>query len=112
MKTLDRAVLDTIKILETREVDHEIYEVCATAEAALDEDTHELVVKLDSFVRRFEMRGEDQILHPPWLPRKNVVRTHVEHSEAGNAAKEIFQSWAEKVRKRIPLTEEWDGHMP
>ena len=110
MKTLDRPVLDTVKILETREVRHEIYEVCATAFALLDEDSHELSVSLDAFVRRFEMRGEDQILRPSWLPRKDTVRTHVDRNEAPEASKEIFRSWADKVRKTIPTPLEWEGH--
>lgn len=101
-------MLDTVKILETRDVAHELYEICATSVASFDEDSRELTVELDSFVRRFEMRGEDQILRPPWLPRPDVVRTGVDREEAPEAAKEIFASWSQKVRKSIPPTNEWE----
>lgn len=110
MKILDRPVLDTVKILETRDVAHELYEICATAVASFDEDSRELTVELDGFVRRFEMRGEDQILRPPWLPRPDVVRTGADRAEAPEAAKEIFASWSQKVRKSIPPPAEWERH--
>jgi hypothetical protein len=110
MNILDRPVLDTVKILDTRDVRHEQYETCATATAHLDEEAHDMVVHLDSFVRRFEMRGQDQVLHPPWLPRKDTVHSHVNRDEAPEAAREIFHAWAEKVRKSIPTPTEWDQH--
>jgi hypothetical protein len=108
MNALDRTVLDTIKIVETREVGRESYETCAAASASYNEDTRELAVTLDAFVRHFEMRGKDEILRPPWLPRTDSVRTHTDRDEAPEAAKEIFQSWAGKVRKTIPGPEEWN----
>jgi hypothetical protein len=110
MNIVDRPLLETIKILETRDVRHELYEICATAQAVLDESSHQLTVSLDAFVRRFEMRGVDQILRPPWLPRKDMVQTHVDREEAPDAAKEIFRAWAEKVRKTIPSPTEWEQH--
>jgi hypothetical protein len=110
MNALAHTVLDTIKIIETREVGRESYETCATARASYNEDTRELSVDLDAFVRHFEMRGKDEVLGPPWLPRKDSVRTHTDRDEASEAAKEIFQNWAEKVRKTIPGSEEWNTH--
>ena len=107
MNIAERTVLDTVRIVETKEVDHESYEVCAAALAAYDESSRKMRIVLDAFVRRFEMRGRDEILHPPWLPRSDTVETHVSLEEAPAAAKEIFSSWATKVRKSIPPLETW-----
>lgn len=107
-----RAVLDTIKILETREAGRAAYEVCATAVAVHDEETRELRVGLDAFVRRFEMRGHDLVLRPPWAPRRDTVKTRVDGEEAGEAAKEIFDGWARKVRAAVPPASEWTADAP
>lgn len=109
MKTLERPVLETLQILDTREVAHELYEICATARAAYEDSSRELTVNLDAFVRRFEMRGQDQVLRPEWFPRPDCVRLQVSHEQAADAAKEIFHTWSRKVRKAIPGADEWNG---
>src|SRR3954470_17552334 len=106
MNISDRIVLDTVRIVETREVRHESYEICATAHASHDDATGKMRVALDAFVRHFEMRGRDEILRPPWLPRNDVVETRVSLEEAPDAAKEIFGSWAQKIRKTVPNSSE------
>lgn len=111
-RTPARAVLDTIKILETREADRAAHEICATAVAVYDENARELRVELDAFVRRFEMRGRDLVLHPPWLPRRDTVKTRLDWLEAPDAAKEIFAGWSRKVRATIPPPEEWAAAAP
>ena len=112
MNIAERTVLDAVRILETREVGHDCYEVCATAQATCDESSGKMKVVLDAFVRRFEMRGRDDILRPPWLPRNDMVETRVSFDEAPDAAKEIFSSWAKKVRKVIPCASEWTAKAP
>jgi hypothetical protein len=102
-----RNVLDTVRIIETREIGHDSYEICATAQARYEEASSEMQVDLDSFVRRFEIRGKDQIVRPPWLPRRDSVKSHVHLSEAPDAAKEIFESWARRVQRAIPPSGEW-----
>lgn len=107
MNALERNVLDTLKIVETREANKELFEICTIAQAIYSEASGELRVELDAFVRHFEMRGKDQIARPLWLPRKDLVRTHTDLAEASEAAKEIFESWTNKVRKTIPAPQEW-----
>ncbi len=102
-----RSVLDTVRILETREVGRQSYEVCATGRADYDENSREMRVDLDALVRRFEMRGKDEVFRPAWLPHRDSVRTHVSLEEAPDAAKEIFGAWAQKVRKATPSPGEW-----
>src|ERR1044072_2785932 len=103
----ERTVLETVRIVETREVGHESYEVCATARATYDEPARKMRIVLGAQVRRFEIRGRDEILHPPWLPEDDMVETEVSRAEAPDAAKEIFTTWARKVQRSIPPTSEW-----
>ena len=107
MNAIARKVLDTVRIVDTREIGRDSYEVCATAQASYDEESREIQVDLDSFVRRFEMRGKDQILRPDWLPRPDSVKNHVYLDEAPDAGKEIFDTWAHKVQRAIPPPSEW-----
>lgn len=109
MTATDRMVMDSVKILESREIHSADYEVCVTAQASYDDSSSEMSVKLDSFLRRVEMRRKDEILHPSWLPRTEVVRAHVTFEECSEAAKEILSSWAEKVRRTIPLGDWLEG---
>jgi hypothetical protein len=107
MKIIERTISDSVQIVENKEVGRNSYEVCATALATYDETCGRMEVVLDGFVRRFEMRGHDQILRPAWLPRSDRVGTHVSLDEAPEAAKEILASWAQKVRNSIPGSSEW-----
>jgi len=107
MKMTERTLSDTVQIVENKEVGRNSYEVCATALATYDETCGRMQVVLDSFVRRFEMRGHDEILRPAWLPRSDSVVTHVSLDEAPEAAREILASWAHKVRNSIPGLSEW-----
>jgi hypothetical protein len=103
----NRTILDALDIIETKSIDAESYEICACAKAALDESGPELVIELDAFVRRFEMRGKDVQFRPAWLPRKDTVRMRTASDEAADAAKEVFGSWVKKVRGAIPPFSEW-----
>ena len=107
MNAIARNVLDSVRIVDTREVGHDSYEICTTAQASYDDESREMQVDLDSFVRRFEMRGKDEIMRPSWLPRRDSVKTHVYLEEAPDAAKEIFETWAHKVQRAIPPPGEW-----
>jgi hypothetical protein len=106
MAATNRTVLDSTKILETRELNGYTYEVCATTRASFDESSSELCVQMDSFLRKVKLRGKDEILHPSWLPRSDATRVHVPIDESFDAAQEICHSWAEKVRKSVP-SEDW-----
>ena len=102
-----RNVLDSLEIIDTRETGRDSYEVCAAGRATFDETAAQLCIQLDAFVRRFEMRGKDQEFRPAWLPNPETVRMRVSHEEASEAAKDIFNSWARKVRRTIPASNQW-----
>jgi hypothetical protein len=102
-----RIVLEALNIIESREVEGHVYETCASATAEYIEDSSELRITLDAFVRRFEMRGKDFRFRPEWLPRKDVVVMHAGPEEAGAASKDVFHSWAKRVKAAVPSVGEW-----
>jgi hypothetical protein len=74
-------------------------EACATAEAAYDESGSQLVVELDSFLRRAGLKAPEKHFVRGWLPRAETVRTGVPVEEALPEAKAVFQSWVRRVRQ-------------
>jgi hypothetical protein len=109
MNDKTRPVFDSLTILSTKEIGTDSIEVCATGQATYEDASQSLSMSIDSFLRKFEMSGKDEIWRTHWLPRPNVVRTHVTAEEAHEAAKEIFKTWGEKVKKSIPSTKEWNA---
>lgn len=107
-----RCLMDEVTILESREAGRGVYEICATATALYDEEERELVLDLDSFVRRVIHAGKDEMLHPSWLPKKDSIRTHLDLDEVPEAAREVTQGWWGKVRKNIPPSSEWNAAAP
>jgi hypothetical protein len=100
-------MLDALEIINTTEVGADAYEVCASCEAAFEDSESKLAVELNAFVRRFEIRGKDEISRPPWLPKPETVRMRVAREDASEAAKEVFASWVRRVRASIPSASEW-----
>jgi hypothetical protein len=77
-----------------------VQEVRATAEGTYNQDTSQLLVKLDSSVRPF--MGPSDIIQVDWLPESEIIKVSISSSEAFEAVKEIFDSWVPRVRKSIP----------
>ena len=77
-----------------------IQEVRATADGNYNEDTSQLVVKLDSSLR--PLTGQSNTIQADWLPESETIKVSISSSEAFDAVKEIFGSWVPRVRKRIP----------
>lgn len=102
-----RNVLDEVTILDSHEVGKDLFETCASTQAGFDESTGEMHLQLDSFVRKVIHSGKDQILHPPWLPKRDRITTHLDFTEATDAAKEISRSWINKVRQAVPPSSQW-----
>jgi hypothetical protein len=107
MITETHRLLDTLEIIDTREVGSESYEVCASGTAVFNEDKAQLDMELNSFIRRFEIRGKDEMFHPPWLPKSDRVRMRVSFNDAREAAKEIFANWVKRVRASTPGASKW-----
>ena len=79
-------------------------EVVASAEAWHDDESGELVVELDSFLRPLDLRHKERHLGAAWLPAPQTGREHVDRDEAADLAKELFHHWARRVRESIPTT--------
>ena len=97
-----KKVIAISEIVGTVEKDQTLYEVCATLDAAYDDTTSELVTQLDSYARPLGPSGDAGRVLLDELPRKETVREPVALDEAGSAAKDIFHTWARKVRQAIP----------
>jgi hypothetical protein len=100
-----RRLCDRTEILETREVDGRVFEVCAHETAHFDDGSRECVVRMESFVRAVNPRGTDRELHPSWLPQPDTTRHEMELDEALEESREMFRRWTSKVRAAIPDAE-------
>lgn len=100
-----RTIISTSEVVGTIAGAKGGLEVCATGEAAFDEAASLLVMKLQSFLRGTGRGAGEEPVRRAWLPPDETVRENLEFEEALPAAREIFQSWAAKVRRCIPNTE-------
>ena len=106
-----RKLKDIAQIVETKMVRGEPYEIWATATAQYDEAGSKLVVELESFVRRVNLRGADADFKRAWLPALDTVKDSVPIEEAYLEANEIFSRWAHRVRASIPSTSELEAEL-
>lgn len=42
-------------------------------------------------------------IHPSWLPKDQTDHEHVDHDEATDLGREIFQRWCDSVRHSSPV---------
>lgn len=77
-------------------------EVCATADTAYDRAQQKVIVTLKAFARRVSVHGHGEPVSEPWLPANEQVTEHLPREEAGSFAKDVFRSWAKKVRASVP----------
>jgi hypothetical protein len=112
MNLFPRNVLDRVRIIDTREVAHQWYEICATGLATYDEETGRMTVQLDGFLRRVQLRGKDELSRPPWLAPRESVSMTVSREEATDAAGEVFDAWAKRVTRSIPNPSAWQPDAP
>ena len=99
-----KRIISTSEIIGSFTRDEREFEVCATAEANLDESKSQLVVALDSFVRSVDICAKEKHLPADWLPKKQNVKESVSPEEAPDLAKDIFHRWVGKVRQSVPST--------
>lgn len=95
-----KRVISISEIVAPLQMEGEACEVWASAEAGYDEATSELCVKLEAFLRRSKDNKRLPVL---WLPSTQNVREHVDFEEASPAAKEIFESWAHRVKRSTAM---------
>ncbi|MGA8660484.1 MAG: hypothetical protein WB586_30580 [Chthoniobacterales bacterium] len=78
------------------------FDISATADATFDEKKSQLVVQLGCFLKSEGMSENEK---PPMLsslPKPEIVKEMMTREEAIDATKEIFASWAKRVRTRMP----------
>lgn len=88
------------EIVDTRETDAGVIEVCAGAEGQFDAASSHLQMKLDAYLQNF---SGDQF-RPDWLPKPEVVREHVPRTEIHEVGRDIFQQWVRRVHASVPRT--------
>ncbi|HRI12625.1 MAG TPA: hypothetical protein PLX89_06420 [Verrucomicrobiota bacterium] len=97
-----KRVIDTSEALGAVEVPEGHCELCAAVEAAFNEETHQLVLKLESFLRPIGLRTKERHFRADWLPKDETVTEHVALEECHDVAREIFHRWVRKVRESAP----------
>ena len=93
-----RRVLETIEIVDSRQIGGVDTEICATADGRFDEEKGELNIELDSFTRPVDIRLKEQRSQPGWLPKRQLVKESVSRDEALGLARDVFKRWVSKVR--------------
>jgi hypothetical protein len=91
-----RKVISISEIVAPIQVESDLCEVWATADASYHEG--KLEVKLDSFVRRAR---DNERLSASWLPRAERLAERVDFEEGSPAAREIFGNWIKRVRRAV-----------
>jgi len=77
-------------------------EVCATAEAAYDRAKERVFVSLEAFGRHLSASGDGSHVPIPWLPAGEHVTNDLPREDATPFARDVFRSWARKVRASVP----------
>ena len=77
-------------------------EICASAEAIYNSEKQEVSVALDASARRVVAAGAGPLFPHSWLPPAELVKEHLPREEAVAFARDVFQSWAKKVRQAVP----------
>jgi len=77
-------------------------EVCASADTVYDRARKKVTVTLKAFARRITAQGHGELVPEPWLPATEQVTEHLPREDAGSFAKDVFHSWAKKVRGSVP----------
>lgn len=88
------------EVLDTRETDAGVIEVCASAEGHFDRASSNLAVKLDAYLQN----SACEQFRPAWLPEGYTVREHVPREEIHELGRDIFRRWVRKVHESVPRT--------
>jgi hypothetical protein len=97
-----KRITDTSEVLGTVDMPEGLCELCAYADASLDESLNQLVVKLGAFLRPRGLLVKEHRFSAAWLPKDEVVTESVEREECREVAREIFHRWVHKVREAAP----------
>ena len=97
-----KRVIDTSEVLGTVDAPGGRREVCVSADAQYDESSHQLLVRLDAFLRNTDIVTKEKHFLPAWLPKPENIQESVGPDETIELAREIFHRWVKKVREATP----------
>jgi hypothetical protein len=97
-----KRVIDSSEILGTVDLPDGGYEVCASADANFDAETHRLSVCLNAFLRSTDLRITEKQCSADWLPNPETITESVGPDETVEVARDIFHRWVRKVRQAAP----------
>lgn len=87
------SIIEIVGILDSEQV-------CAAADADYDEASQQVTIALSSFVR--SPQPGEAALAQEWLPPRATVKEHLPRNEVSAFTKDVFASWANRVRRAIP----------
>lgn len=96
-----KRILNVLEVLGLVEAQGNNYELCASADATLDQDAHKLHVRLQSHLRPVHAAQPPATI-PSWLPREENLIENSNEEEALDLARDIFRRWARKTREKAP----------
>jgi hypothetical protein len=96
-----QGIIDISKVVGTVQIDGQTHEVCAEADATFNRSTHELTVKLSSYLHSEEQTHVGETIPATWLPQPETIVEHVDAEEASAMAKDVFASWCRKVQSAV-----------
>jgi hypothetical protein len=97
-----KRVIDSSEVLGMVNTADGVCEICATADASYDEASGKLIVDLDSWLRKTDIRVKEQHIKTDWLPQPEKISESVGPDEMHELAREIFHRWVRKVREAAP----------
>ncbi len=101
-----RRVISSSEIVGTCECQGMTMDVSAHSDAFYEESTGTLQVRLMAEAEPADIEFHTSWPRPDWLPAKQTVEEHLPYEDCLVEAKEIFRSWARKVREAIPAKTE------
>ena len=97
-----KRVIDTTEVLGIVEMEGREAEVCAEAEAVYDPEKSAVITHLRAFLRPVATSNGGGVSQAVWLPKPQTITEKVPLEEAGEAAREIFKSWVQRLRASAP----------
>jgi len=86
------------EVVDTRETDGSVIEVCASAEGRFDRASSNLAVRLDAYLQN----PACEQFRPAWLPKGATLNEHVPREEMSELGRDIFRRWVKRVHESVP----------
>jgi hypothetical protein len=90
------------EILGFVELNGKTHEVCVTADSQYDDNSCQLSIKLDRYLRLRDLLAEEKHIDASWLPKTETIKNSVSMEEITDYVAEVFEFWVRKVKNSIP----------